>query len=548
MAPVKRGWLGALIDRLFAWSNGLRPESNTYTIEDLRIPIGDGTQFPAHLYRPVGADPIGTLLVRSSYGLGLQLALTHARVFAARGYQVLFSCCRGTGGADGDLDPGRGEAEDGQAVVAWMRKQSWYTGSFATLGTSYLGYVQWALLSNPPPDMKPAILHTGQHDLSQFIWGTGALDSSIIAWADLMSVMARGVGFISLMLHVRSQKRRLRSGMDSLPLLPVVDAHMEHKAPTWLAQSITKPDLTDPYWKPLQQGEALDRVNIPVFLVTGWHDLMLGKVMTQYSKLVERGVTVGLTIGPWTHLQAGGRATVKAAIDWLDEHYAARTKGGRPSSVRAFLTGSGDWRALPRWPPPSSPHELYLTTGKKQSLKPPPADSTKSQFNFDPANPTPSVVVPELLDNGPGGNEDTPLAARSVVVTFVTQPLDIDLEVCGKPSVELYHSSDNPHVDLLVLVSEVDGKGRSHTIAERYLRLDPKRAEEPLHLDLHDCGHRFRKGNRIRLLVAGGSHPRYIRNLGTGENQGTGSTTRPALHTVQHHASAASKLILPVTR
>src|SRR3569833_1816066 len=215
MAPVKRGWLGALIDRLFAWSFGLWPESNTYTIEDLRIPIGDGTQFPAHLYRPVGADPIGTLLVRSSYGLGLQLALTHARVFAARGYQVLFSSCRGTGGADGDLDPGRGEAEDGQAVVAWLRKQCWYTGSFATLGTSYLGYVQWALLSNPPPDMKAAIINTGPHDLNQFIKETRALDSSIIAWADLMSVKTQNNKNKTKKQHKQTQKQQHHTVMDS---------------------------------------------------------------------------------------------------------------------------------------------------------------------------------------------------------------------------------------------------------------------------------------------------------------------------------------------
>src|SRR3569833_1690446 len=152
MAPVKRGWLGALIDRLFAWSNGLRPESNTYTIEDLRIPIGDGTQFPAHLYRPVGADPIGTLLVRSSYGLGLQLALTHARVFAARGYQVLFSSCRGTGGADGDLDPGRGEAEKKQTKNAWMGGRGGGAGAGAARGAAGRGGGRGARRAGPPPD------------------------------------------------------------------------------------------------------------------------------------------------------------------------------------------------------------------------------------------------------------------------------------------------------------------------------------------------------------------------------------------------------------
>ena len=44
--------------------------------------------------------------------------------------------------------------------------------------------------------------------------------------------------------------------------------------------------------------------------------------------------------------------------------------------------------------------------------------------------------------------------------------------------------------------------------------------------------HRFRAGSRIRVLVAGGSHPRFARNLGTGEPLSTGSRLRPATHTV----------------
>ena len=36
----------------------------------------------------------------------------------------------------------------------------------------------------------------------------------------------------------------------------------------------------------------------------------------------------------------------------------------------------------------------------------------------------------------------------------------------------------------------------------------------------HDPAHRFRAGHRIRLQVSGGAHPRYARNLGTGEPLG----------------------------
>ncbi|SPQ22841.1 03fdef47-83cb-4a6d-95c8-b278d80cf4fc [Thermothielavioides terrestris] len=58
----------------------------------------------------------------------------------------------------------------------------------------------------------------------------------------------------------------------------------------------------------------------------------------------------------------------------------------------------------------------------------------------------------------------------------------------------------------------------------------------------------FRTGSRIhRLLPAGGSHPRYLGNLGIEENPGTGVTMRPARYAVRHGQSAVSKLVLPVT-
>jgi hypothetical protein len=121
---------------------------------------------------------------------------------------------------------------------------------------------------------------------------------------------------------------------------------------------------------------------------------------------------------------------------------------------------------------------------------------------------------PLLFDNGPGRSEpDTALATRSDTLVFSTPPLDQDLEVCGQPIVHLQHSTSSPHADLLVLLSEVDAKGVSRSITEKYVRLDPGRDQTvPVELAMVDCAHRFRKGCKVRLLVAGGSHPRYIRN------------------------------------
>lgn len=541
MAPVKRGLLGALLDILTGWVCGLPAESCSYTIEELRIPVGCGVEIMADLYRPISFKPVGTLFVHGPYGRGIVMSLKLARLFAARGYQVLFASCRGTFGSGGEFDPGRNEAADGQAIVTWMREQHWYTGSFATLGASYLGYTQWALLSDPPPDMAAAVINVGPHDFGRTIWGTGAFNSDTIRFSDLIVHQEHGRPRAS----PGSPGERLRPVLDGLPLLDAVDGFFGSAAP-WLRLAIARPDMTDDYWKPMQQCNALERANIPILLVTGWYDIFLEQTMDQYSKLVERGCHVALTAGPWTHVHAAFNSSTMEKLKWFEEHLARRIEGHRNSAVRIFVTGAQEWRDFPKWPPPTLPYDLFLGPERRLSEQAPLADASESTFKFDPADPTPTLGGPLVI--GGGRVDDTAFATRSDAVTFTTEPLDRDLEVYGKPYVELHHSSSHPYVDLFVRLSEVDSKGRSHNITEQYKRLNEHRGQDTLKLALFDCAHKFLKGARIRLIIAGGSHPQYLRNLGTEESPGVGSTLHPAWHTIHHDASTLSKVVLPVTR
>ena len=65
-------------------------------------------------------------------------------------------------------------------------------------------------------------------------------------------------------------------------------------------------------------------------------------------------------------------------------------------------------------------------------------------------------------------------------------------------------------------------------------------------LELTPLAHRFLAGARVRLQVSGGSHPRFVRNLGTNE-RGEGATrTVPSHRTIQHAPAATSRLHLPI--
>ncbi len=65
-------------------------------------------------------------------------------------------------------------------------------------------------------------------------------------------------------------------------------------------------------------------------------------------------------------------------------------------------------------------------------------------------------------------------------------------------------------------------------------------------LALTDISHVFRAGRRIRLQVAGGAHPRFAGNLGTGAEPLHDMRTAPVTHEIQHGARHPSAVVLPV--
>jgi uncharacterized protein len=113
------------------------PKATTdHTItRDLPIPARDGTVLLADHIAPVGANR-GTVLVRSPYGFPAALRALVGGLFAGHGYHVILARTRGTFGSGGDFDPFRTEIVDGADTVAWLRKQEWFGGRFATAGRS----------------------------------------------------------------------------------------------------------------------------------------------------------------------------------------------------------------------------------------------------------------------------------------------------------------------------------------------------------------------------------------------------------------------------
>jgi|HubBroStandDraft_1064217.scaffolds.fasta_scaffold66820_2 putative CocE/NonD family hydrolase len=542
-----RSTVGRAVENSITRLLGLAGTTDFTVTRHVRVPTRDGVELAADLYRPT-SEAVGTLLVRGPYGRSLPIAFAMARVFAARGYNCLFVSSRGTFGSGGTFAPMETEADDGHDVVAWMLAQPWFTGTFATVGGSYLGHTQWAILADPPAELVAAVISVGPHDFHEHAWGTGAFKLDFLGWSNQI-VHQEDTGPVvgALRMALTTNARRVSAALDELPLVAPAKRILEGRAP-WYTDWVSRPAAEDPFWAPMQHGVALDRIEIPVLLIGGWQDIFLGQTIEQYRRLLDRGQDVALTIGPWSHIQVGTKGlslTTQETFDWLDEHLAKRGGRRRPAPVHVFVTGADEWRDLPSWPPETDQRSFHLHPGGGLTEEAPPPDAAPSAFTFDPAHPTPTVGGAALT--GKSVVDDTALAERADVLTFTGPVLLAPVEVLGAPVVELAHQSDNPHADLFVRVSEVDRHGRSHNVTEGYVRLDPARTDEPVSVTLRDTAYRFAAGSRIRLLIAGGSHPKYARNLGTGENPGTGTGLRPARHSIAH-GGGASRLLLPTAR
>ncbi len=530
--------IGRTLSRLLR----LPPHTTAYDVHRrVRVPMRDGVELVADHYRPLTDNPVGTLLVRGPYGRRYPVSVLFGAVYASRGYHVIVQSVRGTFGSGGDFDPFRHEIADGADTAAWLRDQPWFTGSFATIGMSYLGFTQWALLTDPPREMAAAVITVGPHDISGPRWGTGSFGlNDFLGWSHSVARQEEPGRVRAIVRHARAGRMVTRA-TSGVPVGEAGRALLGEGAP-WFESWLEHPEHDDPFWAPLRLDAALDHAEIPVLLLTGWQDLFVEQTLAQYARLRERGVPVAVTIGPWNHShmsRKGAPTVLRESLAWLDTHLAGN-RGAARSPVRIHVNHRG-WIDLDDWPPSMPEQVRYLQPGGRLGDAVPPDTAPSPTFTYDPADPTPTIGGRLLSPDG-GYRNDTKLAERADVLSFTSDALSQDIYVIGNPVIELSHSCDNPHNDLFVRVSEVDAKGRSRNVSDGYRRGTTNSGSVSIELDA--IAHRFRAGSRIRVLVAGGSHPRFARNLGTGEPLRTGSRLRPAKHTV-HLGDGASTLRLP---
>ncbi len=540
--------------RLVSWLMHL-PPAHTHDLvitRDINIPMPDGVVLLADHYAPRNGRPLPTLLVRSPYGRrGLYSALG-ALPYAERGYQVLIQSCRGTAGSGGQFLYARHEHDDGLATIAWIKQQDWFSGELATIGGSYLGFVQWAVAADAGPELKAIVPQITASDLNHYRSQGGSLLLEVdLSWSCRMTLLAATGIRLGWILRVGQFNRNLERAYGHLPLGDADQLVVHQSSQSFQELLVHGPEVA--YWKPIDWSQRLAEVKAPVYLMAGWYDLFLDWQLKDYQALRREGKEPSLLVGPWTHVSAGlNGMLIRATLAWLDTQVKGKQGGVHELPVQLFVMGENTWRHFADWPPPARCEQWYLQANGK--LDPTPSRASEpDRYRYDPADPTPAVGGNSMGARKRMGPQDNrSLEARSDVLVYTSAELSHDLEVIGPVKAEVYVRSSLQYTDFFVRLCVVKPSGRSINLCDGIVRLTPGSVPpEPdgslrLCIDLWPTAYHFRRGERLRVQVSSGAHPRFARNLGSGEPLATGTKLCVASQTVYHDPEHPSAIVLPV--
>ncbi|GIF67912.1 peptidase S15 [Asanoa ishikariensis] len=517
-----------------------------------RVRARDGVALVTDHYATDVPDA-GTVLIRTPYGRSGVVTLL-GRLIAERGLHTVIQSCRGTYGSGGSFEPMLHERDDGIDTVDWLRRQPWYNGHLAMFGSSYQGFAQWAVAPYVGDELRAMVLvcTTSSARDSTYAGEAFSLDTAL-TWAELLS--AEGQPFLTRQRELKRGQPKLLRGLATLPLdtadLVAVGAQVPFFQ-EWLRE--VEPDAA--YWADRRFDSTVGDVRAPIAMITGWHDIFLTSQLRDYAALKAAGADPYLMIGPWTHGSPGLLgAWMREGLAFLCERMprgaaaaaALRTTPADAQTARVRLhVGNAGWRDVPEWPPAGRTGELFLHPDG--GLGAVPGTGEPSRFYYDPADPTPSVGGAVLAANKAGRVDNRLVESRADVLVFTGEPIEAPLDLVGEVAATIYTHGEPEFFDVFVRLCDVDPRGRSWNVCDGLVRVVPGRFRRDadgvteVRVPMFPTAYRFEPGHRLRVQVAGGSHPRWARNPGTGEPLGSAVALRGGQRWVFHDETRPSAL------
>ena len=489
-------------------------------VENIFIPLKDGSMVAAKLWIPEGADknPVPVIMEYIPYRkrdfTSRRDAQTHAYL-AGHGYASIRVDCRGGGDSDGIMydEYLKQEIEDGAEVIGWLAKQPWSTGKVGMFGGSWGGFNSLQVAALQPPALKAIItvVSTDDRYADDMHYMGGAVLNDMLSWGQQFFTQ-RGRPPDPEIVGER-WRDMWKARLDAIH--PQIADWMEHQR-------------RDAFWKHGSVCENYADIECAVYAIGGWVD--------GYSNAVFR-MMKGLScpkkalVGPWGH----GRphfaypgpqiGYLQEQLRWWDHWLKGKDTGiMKEPAFKAWMQDSvepksfyderpGHWIAEPSWPTPN-------VTDRRYALLPGTLAEGAGQ-----AGPTLSIRSPETV--GIAGGEWCPFGLGGVgpelpldqrmddggSLVFDSAPLAEKLEILGAPVAELTLSSDKPRANLIVRLSDIRPDGSVLRVTYGVLNLTHRESHEnptpldpgkayKIRLQLNEIAHVFPAGHRLRIAIS----------------------------------------------
>ena len=576
------------------------PEQMTVTVErNVAVPMRDGVNLFADVYRPAGPGRFPTLLQRTPYDKSNPGALSSFFLRAtAAGYAVVSEDVRGRFASEGDFFTFVHERQDGHDTLAWLVEQPWCDGSVGMFSQSYVGMTQWQTALSGHPALKamvPGVTADDYHDGWAYQGGAFELSfnySWVISNLILNTIKRREKTDPSAAADYQAALSCCDDQTEQFKHLPLADHPLVAKYAPYYQGWLEHPTY-DEFWQGLDVSRGHERLSVPSLNIGGWHDIFLKGTIGNFTGMRANAATPEaragqhLLIGPWNHggMRVGnpigevdfGMRSTGAEVDvdgmhlrWYDRWLKGIDNGvDREPPVRIFVMGINQWRSEGEWPLARTDRQDWFlhSGGSANALKgdgslsrQDPGAEPPDSYVYNPRNPTPTMggglCCNHVFSYG-GAFEQRSVEEREDVLVYTSEPLAEPLEVTGPLEVVLYAASSAPDTDFTAKLVDVAPCGCTRNLNDGIIRAryrDSQREGTLLTpgevyryaIDLVATSNVFLAGHRVRVEIASSNFPRFDRNPNTGEQPGTGTEMVSALQTVLHTAEYPSRIVLPV--
>src|SRR5262249_52988789 len=280
--------------------------------EQVKIPMRDGVQLGATLYRPADDGKYPAIVYRTPYSKDTYDSSAEFPLKAAKdGYLVFLVDVRGRYTSEGNFEAYRNEKKDGYDVIEWVGHYNYCNGNVGTYGISYPGYVQWLALSQTPPSLKTAVPTMTPIHSHQFFYVGGGFSYSWLDWF-----------YLNIFPDLRKRANDPSGPRDEneaeqiwkaekwkwYKYRPLNQNPITQKYAPYYNDWMQHPERTE-WWDFSDAEHDIPKIKAPVLLISGWYDSAYGplgategfQLMRKEAGSPEARERTRLVLGPWNH-------------------------------------------------------------------------------------------------------------------------------------------------------------------------------------------------------------------------------------------------------